>query len=171
MSVELEEEVGGEDSNTYCTLEEANVWHNTQLNTDAWDDEGDDEKSKALIMATRLLDEQICWDGEPASETQALQWPRSGMLNAVGGEIGDDEIPQRLKDAEAELAKYLLAGDRTAELSSDGIKRVKAGSVEVEFRDIGPPERKVLPDAVWQMVALWGKKKFENTGVSELIRG
>lgn len=170
MTITITATVGGSSSNSYATVTEGDAWHATQLRTDAWDDASTDEKSQALIMATRLLDENIEWYGDPAATTQALQWPRSGLSSAVGGEIDDAEIPQRLKEAEAEFAKYLLISDRLADLTSEGVKRLQVSSIEIEFSESFRLRRKVIPDAVLQMVALWGTLKYGASNQATLVR-
>lgn len=61
---------------------------------------------------------------------QALDWPRAG----VGGVTATD-IPQQIKDAQCELA-YELSQDAdleaAADAGGDNVKRIKAGSVEIE---------------------------------------
>jgi hypothetical protein len=88
------------------------------------------------------------WTGAIATDTQALAWPRAGMLDRLGRAIPEDEIPNELKEATAELAGQLLAGDRTLDNAAalEGLTEVKAGSVQVKFAEM--IEQRVLPGAV-----------------------
>lgn len=148
--------------------------------------EGDSTKEAALIWATRLFDSKIktawdkaslpgdatirilstlkrdpdcfvVWNGEAASETQALAWPRSGMKSKNGFDFADDVIPQQVKDAVCELAKLLIAGDRTVEneVGNVGLTELRAGPVTLKFA-ADPPNMKLLPDFVFELlVASW----------------
>lgn len=95
------------------------------------------EKDKAITMATRVMNGELCWTGVAASATQALPWPRLGMFDRSGNAIATNVIPQALKDMTNELAFLLAQGDRTKEsdVEAEGLKRVKAGPVDVEYKD------------------------------------
>ncbi len=145
---------GASDANSYCTLEEAETYHESRLFNTAWSGATDDLKRRALVTATRLLDDLIEWDGIPAEpETQALQWPRSGLYTPVGAVIEATEIPQALKNAVAEYALQLLASDRIADASQD-LSDVRVGEIAVSFAS-GGAQRKPMPDAVFEMVEYW----------------
>ena len=128
MAVEIDATPAGAQANSYCTLAEAEAYHETRLHNTAWTAADDATKKKALIWATRLLDEQIEWEGFATHfDTQVLQWPRMALYypgydnvyDMLGRAIGEDEIPQRLKNAQAELALYLISADTTAALQTD----------------------------------------------------
>jgi len=67
--------IGGSTSNSYVTLTEANDYFADRLNTAEWDAVGSETKEKALITATRRIDEEQ-FLGYKVSLTQALKWPR-----------------------------------------------------------------------------------------------
>lgn len=166
----LDDTPGGATSNTYCSREDADVYHSAHIALDAWDGLSDDVQDRALAHATRLLDEWYEWDGFVASSDQALLWPRDGVVGPNGYEEASDEIPTRIREATAELARQLTVGDRTADsdIESQRIKRVKAGSVEVEF---GPGvSAKVIPDAVHAMVGVYGTKRMSGGGSVKVQR-
>lgn len=122
---------GGSDSNSYATLTEANAYHETRLHNSAWTSASDATKEAALIWATRELDNNFCWEGIKATEEQALEWPRFGVTDKNGYYVDDDTIPQRLKNAESELAFALITKDRTLD-NCVKIKKAKAGSLSFE---------------------------------------
>lgn len=136
MAATIDATVGGSTANSYVTLAEADAFFEEQPLSTAWDDATDDQKNRALIAATRRLDQEV-YVGSPASPltgtsggtTQALQWPRSGAgyLTTV--------IPAPIKHATMKLA-YSLIDD--AELLQDsgleGFDRAKVGPIEVEVR-------------------------------------
>jgi len=184
--VALDATVGGPASNSYVTLAEADAYFATRLFATAWTSATDPQQEAALISATRLIDAKITqpwtsanlpdgftvrrvatlgpdqqaftvWNGEPASSTQALAWPRSGMVDKLGNELADDVLPQSLKDAVCELALLLLQGDRTVEnpAAVAGLKALTAGPVSLEWKD-PPPNPRLLPDVVFQfLVPAW----------------
>lgn len=105
MAATIDETVGGENANSYVTLAEADAFFEEQALSTAWDAAADDDKNRALISATRRLDQEDfrgvpvnSLTGKASSDTQALQWPRSGagFLKTV--------IPEPIKRATMKLA-------------------------------------------------------------------
>jgi hypothetical protein len=164
---------GATNANTYATEAEALAYYEGRLPSEAW--ESADSQAALLVMATRTIDGYFLgrrtrlfgavppayivgpqWTGDPASSTQKLAWPRSGMYNGNGVAIAETVIPSELKDATIELAIQLAANDGTADLSAavQGITSIKAGSVSVGFA--GPNAQTVtskpLPDAVLLLI-------------------
>jgi hypothetical protein len=184
--VALDATVGGPSSNSYLTVAEADAYFDTRLFSTVWTSATTQQKEAALIQATRTIDAKVTqpwtfenlpdgftirrvallgpdqkaftvWNGEPASSTQALAWPRTGMVDKLGNELADDVIPQGLKDAVCELALLLLQSDRTVEnpAAVAGLKALTAGPVSLEFTD-PPPNPQLLPDVVFQfLVPAW----------------
>lgn len=163
--------VGGVNSNSFETLAEAEAYFATRLPLSGWDEA--DDKNVLLIMATRVLSalampfKQLIlpqggapayyitrrtWTGAPASSTQRLPWPRTGMYDANGNAIPSNVIPQALKDAESELAGQLGLSDRTLDndVSILGLTSIRAGSVALTFKDMVMAH--VLPDMVWNLM-------------------
>ena len=161
---------GGANSNSYATLAEAVAYFETRTAVAGW--EAADDQSVLLMMGTRVLDAMArpkktlvspkgespyfvtrrTWTGAPATTTQKLAWPRTGMLDANGNAIPSNIIPQDLKDALAELAGALGTADTTVDndVSVQGLTSVRAGSVALTFKDM--IERHVLPDFVWDLM-------------------
>ena len=175
MAITLKADVGAVDSNSYETKAEADAYFGTRLFSDDWDNA--DAPEKALMMATRVLDIMAQphkvlipasggvpahyktfaqWSGAPATITQKLAWPRTGMFDGNGNAISSAIIPQALKDALSELAFQLLREDRTldSDISALGVTSMKAGPVSFSFKDSVLP--KVIPDAVLNLMpASW----------------
>lgn len=159
-------------ANSYLTLAEANAYHDTHLYASDWTDaDDDDQRSVALIMATRLMDsiyEWVCW---PTTQTQALQWPRTGVLDALRRNYVDNyAIPPQLKNATAELARTLIKENRTLdyEVEAKGITSLTAGPVSLAFKD--SVRAKVLTDSVVQLLPpWWGRQRFRSN-VVDLLR-
>ena len=126
---------GATNANSYCTLAEANAYHESRLYTTSWTDADDDDKIIALIWATRMLDEICDWVGEKSAGSQALRWPRWDAWDKDGYSLDSSTIPTFLKNATAELAFQLILKDRLQTIDDNigGLKSVQAGDVSVEF--------------------------------------
>ena len=124
MAITLDATVGGANANTYITLADANSFIEGLVLSDdaaAWDGSSNDNKNRALFTAAQRIDREK-FLGAKVSDTQARQWPRSGVrvpdqyTNLYGLSFPnrimadyytDTEIPQEVKDAQIELAVYL----------------------------------------------------------------
>lgn len=137
----LDATVGGANANSYVTQAEFEAYLEERLHVPAALLEGgsatDEQKEAALIWATRVLDANTCWTGSAATETQALNWPRSGMFSKNGFAIPEDEIPKALKNAQSEMAMLLFGTDLTLqnEVIAQGLTALKAGPVELEWKE------------------------------------
>jgi hypothetical protein len=163
---------GSPAANTYATLAEARDYYARHLYATNPDQDDDDKLSVALVQATQLIEEGYVWYGRTASLAQRLAWPRyrMEMPNQRGYWLSSTTIPDRLKDATAELARQLLAGDTTAEnkVEAQGIESLSVdGAVSIRFTGRGG--RKVLPSAVTDKLSLWGYLRNER-GVRRLER-
>lgn len=157
MALTLDATVGGSNSNSYISLAEAESYFESKVSKPGWDAAANDAaKEVALVEATRWLDANYCWYAWPVSTTQALQWPRNSLLdrNQISL-IPQDEIPKELKWATCEMANALLVGDRSADsdVETQGVTRIKAGSVELEFKDT--VYAKPVPDVVVNLLPRW----------------
>lgn len=164
----VETGLGSGSANAYAGIADGDAYHAGHLYAATWIQATDSAKGKALIWASRLLDEWIAWDGIKATRDQALQWPRHGARDRGGYVIDSNRIPAELVDASAELARHLLAEDRTAfdEEAPRGFRRIKAGSLEIEV-DRGDRKR-VLPAVVTAMLRPLGRP--QSVGVVSLSR-
>jgi len=162
---------GAANANSYETLAEALAYFETRTEVAGW--ENADDQEVLLMMGTRVLDAMArarktyvpankgvaahfitrrTWTGAPATTTQRLAWPRTGMYDANGNAIASNVIPQDLKDALSELAGALGTSDSTLDndVIVQGLTSVKAGTVALTFKDM--IERHVLPDFVYDMM-------------------
>lgn len=146
---------GDANANSYLTVQEAQDYFDARLPISQWVDA--DSQELLIVMATRVFDALFSprrllvrdaqsgfyyrtfptWTGSPASTTQSLSWPRSGMYTRNGGIILSTVIPLEIKDAVAELAGQLAIGDRTLDndVIAQGITSIKAGSVSLSFKN------------------------------------
>lgn len=121
-------------ANSYVDVATADAHLDERLYVSDWTDASTDDKERALIWATRLLDDLMDWKGTPRTNDQALRWPRSGVFDRDQVQwFDEDTIPEPLEIATAELGLELLKRDRSAEpdLLGQGFREAKLGSLEV----------------------------------------
>lgn len=193
MSIELITTPGGTTSNSYASLTEAQSYIDTILYAEAWAEATENDQKKALISSTRMLENLCEWKGSPVSSSQALKWPRRGVLtrvSATGGgtsfhshyhayggiltplgvELPEDEIPQFLKDATTELARSLLISDRISEQDSGNVSSIAIPGLTIGYLGSGSnSKRKLIPPQVYQMIAFYADTVFGHT-VRRVIR-
>ena len=171
MAATIVATAGSASANSYCLLTEAEAFCDTHPYTEAWDAASADMRKRAIITATRLIDQRIEWSGHATDTTQALAWPRVGMVNRNYVAIDEDVVPTDLKNATADFARIMLEHDYTADNAAgrDGLSRVKAGPVEIDYRDAGLAG-KMIPDSVWSMLEIWGQVRERSSGMATLSR-
>lgn len=126
--------VGGASANSYITRAAATTYFDERLNSGAWTSAADADKDRALIQATRRLDQEN-WQGVRVTTGQALDWPRYWATDEDGEEYAADAIPQPIKDATCELALRFLNDGTTDTLADTGLEefvQAKIGPMEVE---------------------------------------
>jgi len=141
-------------ANSYCTLAEADQYQDDRpAVSTTWADASENNKIRALLWATQLMESLFDWTGYASTTTQALGWPRMGLLERIDVDLDSDTVPQEVKDAQAEYARQLLVTNRAQDndIESQSIKSIKAGSVALEFEE-GAAYNKVVPDAVYLQI-------------------
>ena len=157
--------VGSATANSYVTVAATTTYLNERLNTGEWTtavDAADGKPERALIMATRRIDDER-FRGEPVSPltdvesgtsaTQALKWPRYGTFNDAGWAFDNDEIPLGVQRATMELALHYLNEGDTDALADTGLKGFR--NVKVGPLDITPVSgfrAGALPDVVVRLL-------------------
>lgn len=110
-------------------------------NNSTWEDADLTDKERALLEGTQYLDGAFDWKGERYGLSQTLAWPRFGV-EADGVPVAATTVPQKVKDATAELALEGLQGRLLPAAARGGaIERVKAGSVEIAYAEGAPTRR------------------------------
>jgi len=150
MAITIDATVGGANANSYLTLAAAELVIEGFVQDDdvtAWASATNDQKNRALYTATQRLDRER-FLGARATDTQALQWPRTGVRKpdtyintyAVGFPFRittdyytDTEIPDQIKKAQCVLAVYLNNNKDGMGLSGiEDYKSVQIGTLRVE---------------------------------------
>lgn len=130
----LEDGTGLSNSNTYASLVEADAYFSSHpYYADAWDNLGTPDREANLILATSSLDALITWEGYINSSTQALDWPRTGVVDNEGRIIASDIVPKGVKVATMEMAMFSSRGDPYAPSSSTGLESLKIDVIELKF--------------------------------------
>jgi len=177
---DLDATVAGASANSYATVDEFDDYMESRPFPPSWYTAADELiKEAALMAATRALDQILTrfrrleiqmgsgkmirfyvvrpyWTGSPTTTTQALAWPRVGMMDRNGNLIDPMVIPDDLKIAQFEMALFAGASDLSAENSvvAQGITSIKAGPVELTFKDF--IQKRILPDSVYlALVPSW----------------
>ena len=149
MAITIDATVGGANANSYLTLNNAQAIIDgfvQDADVTAWASATTDQKNRALFTATQRLDRER-FLGARATDTQALQWPRTGVRKpdtyintyAVGFPFRittdyytETEIPQQVQYAQVVLAVYLHNNPDGIGLSGlEDYKNVKIGSIDV----------------------------------------
>ena len=155
MAITLDATVGGANANTYISLSDANSFiEGLVLNDDttAWDNSSTDNKNRALFTAAQRIDREK-FLGARVADTQALEWPRSGVRKPdtytnlyglsfpnrlVADYYLDTEIPDRVKHAQVVLAVYLTNNRGGLDLSGlEDFAAVNIGNINVTPRFYG----------------------------------
>ena len=155
MAISIVATVGSASANSYVTLTEAQAFIDGQVESDdvvAWGNSTDDQKNRALFTSTQRIDREK-FLGARVADTQALEWPRSGVRKPdtytnlyglsfpnrlVADYYLDTEIPDRVKHAQIVLAVYLNNNKDGIGLSGlEDFTSVNIGNINVTPRFYG----------------------------------
>lgn len=143
-------------TNSYISVADADTYFEDAIHASVWSSASPGDKAKALVTATRFFDRQN-WNGSKYQDapTQVLDWPRSGLTDSNGNALDETEVPQEILDATCELALTLLQNPSAQDSTDTGsnIKRMKAGSVEIEY--IRGTSGTRFPTIINELVGLW----------------
>ena len=149
MAVTIDATAGGASANSYITLAQADAYVEAMIESAdvaKWSTGSADSRNRALTAAAQRLDRER-FVGARATDTQGLQWPRTGVRKpdtyvntyATGfpfriseDYFTDTEIPDQIKRAQIELAVYLHNNVEGISLGGlEDFKNVKIGSLDV----------------------------------------
>ena len=134
MAATINATIKSETANSYVTLAEANSYFETVPDSSTWTNKTDDQKNRALISATREIDNLVFY-GDRCDEDQALKFPRTNyQVDRV--ELSCSTIPLNIKYAQYELARA-LANDTDAITGTTGkdgnFEEVTLGDLRVKY--------------------------------------
>ena len=175
LTLKKEDGSGFADSNAYADVTDANAYHDGHLYASAWTGASSDDKAKALVMATRLIDAEYQFGGVKVSDEQALQWPREwcrnddAALTAFGGGfVAVDEVPKAVVEATCEMARELLITDRTGAPAGEGLKYANVGTTQTGYDS--KDRRPVISHVAQAMLAKLGSLLRSTSGAVRLVR-
>jgi hypothetical protein len=144
MALVVEDGTGKSDAEAYDTIANISTYLTKYGEETTFDGLASDElREEATREGARYLDAVygVRWLGTRTNETQALDWPRSGVYDYDGFLIDGSTMPQALLDAQAIAADRAAAGDDLMpDVTNPGTlksKRSKVGELEVEKEWIG----------------------------------
>ncbi len=119
---------GAATANSYASVAEADAYLAVRGDTSTWTALTTGAKESKLQWAAIYLD-TLTFKGTRSTSTQALQWPRIGVVDRDGFDV--DGIPQALKNAQAEMAFQLIANDWTQGLGPVSNETLSVGSISL----------------------------------------
>lgn len=130
-----EDGTGLANANSYASAADGDAYHDGHLYATSWTSSTTANKEKALVFATRVIDSQYRFHGYRATTVQALQWPRSGCPDPDAApdspgvaSLASNQIPTALINATCEMARALLATDRTGAALGEGIDTIQTSA-------------------------------------------
>jgi len=138
VSLTVEDGTGLADADAYVSIDDCADYATARALTFATSPSAAGEA--AIRIATSWIDNtyRTRFTGSRKNgRSQALEWPRIYATDAAGNDIASDEVPIEIMNATCEAAIRELASPGTLQpdLERGGaIKRLKAGSVEVEYQ-------------------------------------
>jgi hypothetical protein len=171
LTLVKEDGSGLANANAYADVADGDAYHEGHLYATAWTGATADDKAKALVMASRVLDSHCHFNGKRANEGQGLQWPRRECPDpddAGDGLVTSDEIPRAVQNAACELARELLVQDRTAAPPGEGLRYFNDSSTQTGYDR--STTRPIIPHLVQSMVAKYGTVVRERSGAARLLR-
>lgn len=133
MALIVEDGTGKTDSNTYADKTQARAYATARGVTLPADDSA--VEAMLLKAADYLEGLRARYQGQRTTPgTQALQWPRSGVVIDDDYELPDNVIPVELKNAQCQLVLEQQSG-LTLQPASDGriVKSTKVDVIEKEY--------------------------------------
>lgn len=152
--------------NAYCDVAFADAYHAGRLHNDAYRCASTADKEAGIIWATRQFD-TVHWKGIRTVPTQPQSWPRQGIIYEDRLNMSDSmpygfssiyssvfldsaTIPVYIKNATAELAFWLMAGDTTAPAGTEGYSSIKIDTIELAINS--HDRQKWMNDAVYDLI-------------------
>lgn len=158
----VEDGTGVPGATSYISVEDADDIHSDALYGDDWlsPDLDESRKQRALMGATRMLDDLWKWRGQKATTSQGLDWP------LVATDLYPDSIirifPDDIKRATAEVALWLIQnppGSGGAPATTQTVEGAKLGPMEITFAVPSNPEPvavDIFPVSVARYLRKWG---------------
>lgn len=135
MALVVEDGTGKVDAESYISAADASAYHAARGSA-AWAALASDAVREQLLRkGTEYMESAYGerWQGCRMTGTQALSWPRSGVV-VHGYSVASDVVPQAVQRACAELALRAISGDLSPDLSAQ-VKQETVGQISVTYAD------------------------------------
>lgn len=138
MALVVEDGTGLVNASSYISISFADTYHRDRANT-TWAAGDFGARESAILKATEYIDSQWVFQGTTTfpQTPQALQFPRTGMVNEEGCLVDAESLPLGLQRATAEMALSILtnSGDVSPATVTGGAKkrRERVGVLESEL--------------------------------------
>ena len=123
--------------NSFLDVDEANKYFETRLYSTSWTGLNDETKTVALIASSRFLSVYYNYYGTRTEEFQNLDFPRIGLYDHDGYNLDYYTVPEKVKQATAELALYQIENQSlVSNISSpldSGLTEIKVSSIALKF--------------------------------------
>ena len=130
--------------NSFLSVDEADKYFETRLYSTTWtglvdNDDGtlNETKKVALIASSRFLSVYYNYYGTRTEEFQNLEFPRIGLYDHDGYNLDYYTVPEKVKQATAELALYQIENQSlVSNISSpldSGLTEIKVSSIALKF--------------------------------------
>lgn len=153
MAITLDATVGGTSSNSYVTEARAGELIETLPHAGDWFTEVYVDKKPLLIHATRLIDRYGEYHGYKTSSSQALAFPRAGVVSwPEGNLIANNVIPAAVEIATVEWAYHLLHNaDVEGGGLGEGLDSIRTPSFALSFSG-GAQQPPFIPGVIRQLL-------------------
>jgi hypothetical protein len=122
-------------TNSYVTVETADLYFETRIDSATWFDASDEIKEQALVTATQIVDDHA-WIGSAVSPLQALAWPRKNALyydTRLGMDVSISEttVPDRVSIAVYEQALHLINNEDLLTGKTQTYESISIGNISL----------------------------------------
>lgn len=129
MAIVIEDGTGKSNAEAYISVADADAYFAARGNA-AWEALADDAKEQALRAGADYL-HGYTWKGYRLTTTQALVWPRYGVV--VDG-VTQAPVPEAIRRSNAELAVRASSGSLLVDAGAQ-VKSETVGPISVTYAD------------------------------------
>jgi hypothetical protein len=189
VSVIVEDGTGRADANAYVAVADCDTYHAGRLYASAWTNASSDDKARAVITATVVIDATFQFHGWKKNPNQLLMWPRLqavdpdrdialvpvsqstiiGTLQMAGQFFDENTVPQQILKATCELARELLTTNRLADPDGQGMDSLDIHNA-IKIRFNLKTAMPLVPLLVQNMLAPLGEFAARGGGTARLSR-
>lgn len=141
VTLTVENGTGLTNANTYLSLADAVAYFNNRNDT-SFNGATPDQGAGALVRAAQGMDYWLNgrWYGRRATQAQALDWPRIGVVDSDCYPIAKNIIPQKIKNAQCEIAKIELSTPFIQQQVSrdDAVQSESVGPISITYKATAP---------------------------------